>query len=145
MYEQVGGEPRLRELCEKFHQLVVADPLLGEMFAYSGRAHVEHLVLFFCEMFGGPAKYSKYLGGIDGLYDAHLELAITELQRARFVELMLTAAREAGLPDDERFTRLFTRYIEAGSMFSLKFSQPEAAAADRPTFPAIDPWTWDEE
>lgn len=145
MYERVGGEIRLRELCEKFHELVIADPLLGEMFAYSGRSHVEHLVLFFCEMFGGPARYSEQLGGIDGLYDAHLELAITEAQRMRFVELMLTAAREAGLPGDERFTRLFARYIDAGSKFSFKFSQPEAAAAPRPSFPAIDPWTWSED
>lgn len=142
MLERIGGEPKLRALCERFHALVLDDPLLNAMFAYSGDSHVDHLTTFLVEMFGGPARYSSELNGIDGLYDAHLELGIEEEQRQRFVQLLLQAADETGMPSDEAFRSQFARHIEAGSRFSMKFSQPGLAAAPRPTFPEIDPWTW---
>ncbi|HEY4457799.1 MAG TPA: oxidoreductase [Pseudonocardiaceae bacterium] len=142
MYSRIGGEPVLRELCEKFHALVVADELLAELFADSGAGHVEHLTMFFVEMFGGPARYSTEQGGIGGLYDAHLGKAITEEQRARFVTLLLDAAEDVALPKDAAFRETFARHIEAGSRFSAKFSQPEVLATPRPRFPAIEPWHW---
>ncbi|WP_051829799.1 MULTISPECIES: hypothetical protein [Streptomyces] len=145
MYERIGGEPVVRELCELFHALVVADDLIGPMFAGSGESHVRNLAKFMGEMFGGPARYTEDRGGVGGLYDAHLRLGITEAQRERFVELLLVAAREAGLPDDAGFRERFARHIEAGSRFSAKFSQPEVAEAPRPAFPPMAPWTWGED
>ena len=142
MYDRIGGEPVLRELCARFHARLVADELLADLFAGSGAGHVEHLTMFFVEMFGGPARYSSEQGGIGGLYDAHLGKAITEAQRARFVALLLDVADTVALPKDDAFRAAFARHIEAGSRFSAKFSQPEVMATPRPRFPAIEPWQW---
>lgn len=142
MYDRIGGEQVLRDLCQKFHALVVDDPLLSQLFAYSGEGHTEHLTAFLTEMFGGPSRYSTELGGIGGLYDAHLGLRISEEQRVRFVELMLAAAADAGLPDDDAFRTAFTRHIESGSRFSAKFSRPEYETAPKPRFPDVEAWTW---
>lgn len=141
MYERVGGEAVLRRLCEKFHARVVADPVLSPLFAYSGESHVDHLTTFLAEMFGGPARYSSELGGIGGLYDAHLGLDIQEDQRARFVDLLMDAAAEVGLPADDGFRTRLRAHLEAGSHFSMKFSKPDIPA-EKPAFPPVEPWTW---
>jgi len=141
MYEQIGGEGAIRTLVEKFHAAAMSDPLLYPSFVKGAPAHVDHLVAFFVEMFGGPARYSAEHGGTAGMLAAHRGLQVTEEQRERFVALMLAAANTAGLPTDERFRKAFARHLEAGSAFAVKFSQPDSPVP-QPPFPPIQPWSW---
>jgi hemoglobin len=126
MLEHLGGRERLKEFVEHFHHAVLADDLLGEMFAKGKPTHSAHLLAFFEEAMGGRQVYTKRHNGVEGLFDAHADLAITEAQRQRFVTLMLHSANAVGLPQDERFRSALAARIEAGSMFSKVLSQPGA-------------------
>lgn len=126
MLEHLGGRERLREFVEHFHHAALADDLLGPMFARGASAHAAHLLAFFEEVMGGRKGYTERHRGVEGLFDAHAGLAITDEQRRRFVALMLEAADAAALPRDERFRSALAARIEAGSMFSMTLSQPGA-------------------
>jgi hypothetical protein len=64
-----------------------------------------HVTAWWCEVFGGPAHYSKELGGCAAMVTKHQNLGITAEQRGWFVELMSRAADGAGLPDDLEFAQ----------------------------------------
>nr|ASV46801.1 globin [uncultured bacterium]ASV47012.1 globin [uncultured bacterium] len=127
MLEHLGGRAKLKEFVDYFHHSVLADDLLGEMFAKGKPTHAAHLLAFFEEVMGGRKGYTEHYNGVEGLFDAHEGLAITDEQRRRFVALMLAAADAVGLPNDERFRSALAARIEAGSMFSMILSQPGAA------------------
>ena len=126
MLEHIGGRERLKAFVDHFHHSVLADALLGALFARGKPTHSAHLLAFFEEVMGGRQVYTQRHNGVEGLFDAHANLSITDAQRRRFVALMLEAADAVGLPDDERFRSAFARRIEAGSMFSMTLSQPGA-------------------
>jgi hemoglobin len=132
MLEHIGGRERLKIFVDRFHYAVLADDLLGEMFAKGKPTHAAHLLAFFEEIMGGRKVYTARHNGVEGLFDAHAGLAISDAQRRRFVALMLEAAEAAGLPNDERFRSAFAARIEAGSMVSMTLSQP---GVDR-----LSPW-----
>ena len=126
MLEHIGGRERLKVFVEHFHHATMADDLLSEMFARGESTHSAHLLAFFEEVMGGRKVYTQRHNGVEGLFDAHADLSITDAQRRRFVDLMLQAADSAGLPNDERFRSALAARIEAGSMFSMTLSQPGA-------------------
>lgn len=126
MFEHLGGREGLLRFVNHFHHAVLADDLLGEMFARGRPTHAAHLAAFFEEVMGGRQGYTEHHNGVEGLFDAHEGLAITEPQRRRFVALMLASADAVGLPDDHRFRDALRTRVEAGSMFSLTLSQPGA-------------------
>ncbi|WP_414937380.1 hypothetical protein [Amycolatopsis sp. cmx-11-51] len=64
--------------------------------------HPEHVAVWLAEVFGGPETYSHDHGGHRHMVGRHLGRAITEEQRRRWVNLLLDAADEAGLPADPR-------------------------------------------
>jgi hemoglobin len=124
MLEHLGGKPKLKEFIEHFHHSALEDDLLGEMFARSRPTHTAHLISFFEEVMGGRQGYTEHHSGVEGLFDAHADLAITSDQRKRFVDLMLASADAVGLPADDRFRSALAARIESGSMFSMTLSQP---------------------
>ena len=141
MYDRIGGEPTIRKLAEEFHACAMRDPLLYPKFVRGRPAHLENLVTFLVEMFGGPARYSAEHGGTAGMLAAHRRLRVTEEQAQRFVELMLAAADVAGLPADEHFRTTFAQHLRNGAGFTVKFSQPDSPTPPQP-FPPIQPWSW---
>jgi hemoglobin len=71
----------------------------------------------------------------------HIGLALTERQRARWVQLIGLAADDAGLPSDPEFRSAFIAYIEWGTRIALANSQPEA---DPPPEAPMPHWGWGE-
>lgn len=140
MLEHIGGRERLVELVEHFHRAVLADDLLGEMFARGKPTHAAHLAAFLEEVMGGRTGYTERHKGVEGLFDAHEDLGITEEQRQRFVALMLASADAVGLPDDLRFRSAFAARIEQGSRFSTMFSQPGVERLS--PIPPVGTWDW---
>jgi|SRR5215216_230384 len=126
MLEHIGGRGRLKDFVEHFHHAAMQDDLLSELFARGASTHTAHLLAFFEEVMGGRKVYTERHNGVEGLFDAHANLSITDAQRRRFVELMLKAADSADLPRDERFRSALAKRITAGSMFSMTLSQPGA-------------------
>lgn len=137
-YDAVGGEEALRRLIEAFYAQVLVDPVLEPVFVNFTPTHIEHVVVWLSEVFGGPAVYTERLGGHQALLTSHLNLRITEEQRERWVEVMLrTAAKE--LPADELLQRRFGEYIEWGTRIAASVSQPGTQLGDPGPAPH---WGW---
>jgi hemoglobin len=140
MLEHLGGRERLRAFVDHFHHAVLEDDLLHDMFARGKPTHSAHLFAFFEEVMGGRQGYTERHRGVEGLFDAHANLSITEEQRQRFVDLMMSSADAVGLPDDARFRTALRQRIEAGSMFSKILSQPGAERLS--PWPPVGTYEW---
>jgi hemoglobin len=96
---------------------------------------------WWCEVFGGPARYSEQLGGYENMLAHHRELGITPEQRFRFASLLSLAADDAALPDDPEFRSAFVAYAEWGTRIALHNSQPDALVVAHAPVPR---WGWGE-
>lgn len=91
------------------------------------------------EVFGGPACYSRQYGGYPRMISQHLGKQLTEQKRARWVALLLAAARDARLPNDPEFASAFRSYLEWGSRLAVENSQTGARPPDNMPMPH---WDW---
>ena len=121
LYEHAGGNEALHRLEELFYAKALADPVLKLLFTERVPDHVDHLTWFTAESFGGPDRFSRELG-FAHLIDVHRGLKITEVQRARFVELYLQALDETGLPASEPFRQAVREHVEFGSQVAMQNS-----------------------
>jgi hemoglobin len=101
--------------------------------------HPAHVALWLGEVFGGPATYTEERGGYAHMVRQHLGKAITEPQRRRWVNLLMDAADEVGLPEDPEFRAAFASYIEWGTRLAVTNSQPDA---EPPLEAPVPRWGW---
>jgi hemoglobin len=142
LYEWAGGREAFRRLIEAFYDRVEGDELISPLFPGGvSREHRDHVTLWWCEVFGGPADYTEQLGGYERMVGKHRDLGITAEQRLRFATLMSEAADDAGLPDDPEFRSAFVAYVEWGTRLALHNSQPGAEAPQEAPAPR---WGWGE-
>jgi hemoglobin len=142
LYEWAGGESAFVRLINAFYDLVEADELLSPLFPGGVREeHRAHVTAWWCEVFGGPTRYTDSLGGYEHMVAKHHNLAITPEQRFRFASLMSLAADDAELPDDAEFRSAFVAYVEWGTRLALHNSQPSASVAPHAPVPR---WGWGE-
>ena len=140
LYEWAGGEQAVRRLIDAFYDRVESDELLSPLFPGGvGEQHRAHVTAWWCEVFGGPARYAEELGGYEAMLAHHRGLAITPDQRFRFASLLSLAADDARLPDDPEFRSAFVAYVEWGTRIALHNSQPGADAAEHAPVPR---WGW---
>ena len=69
----------------------------------------------------------------------HLGKALTEEQRARWVQLLCRSADDAGLPADPEFRAAFVAYLEWGSRIAKENSQP---GVQPPRDMPVPRWWW---
>lgn len=129
LFEWAGGLEALTRLMTRFYGLVPDDPLLAPVFAAIPRDHATHVALFIAEVFGGPPRYSSDVaddarGGHAHMVAQHLGRKLTERQRVRWMQLLLSCADEVGLPDDPEFRSALVAYLEWGSRLAVMNSQP---------------------
>ncbi|MET9537960.1 group II truncated hemoglobin [Streptomyces sp. NPDC006553] len=141
LYEWIGGTEALERLTEAFYARVRKDELLAPLFAHMDDDHPQHVATFLGEVLGGPTHYTEQHGGYPRMVSRHRGRAIKPEQRARWVELMLTAMDEVGLPEDAEFRSAFVGYIEFGSRRAMANSQPDVGPSRRTT---IKKWGWGE-
>ena len=136
LFEHAGGQ-----FIEIFYASVLADPVLQPLFGAGRPEHVDQLTAFDCESFGGPAEFSRSMGGFAHLIDVHRGLQIAEPQRQRFVDLYMAAADKAGLPDDPPFRQALREHVEFGSQVAMQNSH---ARTDDELHPIreVPMWTW---
>ncbi|MBF6353692.1 antibiotic biosynthesis monooxygenase [Nocardia higoensis] len=139
MYEWLGGTEALERLTEVFYTHVLADDLLGTLFAGMDPDHPRYVAMWLAEVFGGPTRYTDERGGYNHMLAHHLGKAITEPQRRRWVSLLLDSADEVGLPADPEFRAAFIGYIEWGTRIALANSQPDAEPPSQLPTPR---WGW---
>ncbi|GAA2713946.1 globin domain-containing protein [Actinoplanes palleronii] len=139
LYEWAGGAAAFERLTERFYDTVKTDELIGPMFAHMDPGHPRYVAMWLAEVFGGPADYTHGRGGYAHMLGKHLNRAITEPQRRRWVSLLADAADEVGLPADPEFRAAFMGYLEWGTRLALANSQPGAEPAPQAPVPH---WGW---
>lgn len=123
-----GGQEAVERLTTRFYQQVAAEPLPAPLFAHMDAHHPRFVAQFIAEVFGGPAHYSAERGGHPHMIKAYLERHLTETQRRRWFDLLLSTADEVGLPSDPEFRSAMVGYLEWGSRLAVINSQPGATA-----------------
>ncbi|MCW3069091.1 MAG: hypothetical protein JWL67_1716 [Solirubrobacterales bacterium] len=142
LYEWAGGEAAFTRLINAFYDRVESDELLSPLFPGGvTEEHRLHVIAWWCEVFGGPPRYSEKLGGYERMLAKHHDLGITAEQRFRFASLMSRAADDAELPEDPEFRSAFVAYVEWGTRLAQHNSQPGAAAVAHAPVPR---WGWGE-
>jgi CDGSH-type Zn-finger protein/truncated hemoglobin YjbI len=140
IFEWAGGLPALTRMTRLFYEKYVPqDPLLAPLFANMSADHPERVAKWLGEVFCGPRYYSEQYGGYTRMISQHLGKGLTEEKRARWVQLILRCAQEAGLPADPEFRSALHSYIEWGSRLALENSQP---GAKPPTNMPMPHWDW---
>jgi hemoglobin len=143
LYEWAGGREAFERLIGAFYDHVEGDELISPLFPGGvSEEHRHNVVLWWIEVFGGPADYTEQLGGYHRMVTKHHDLGITPEQRLRFATLMSLAADDAGLPDDPEFRSAFIAYVEWGTRLALHNSQP--GAGDVPQEAPTPRWGWGE-
>lgn len=140
LYEHAGGDEVLHRVEEAFYDRALADPILKTLFTERRPDHVDHLTWFTAESFGGPDHFSRELG-FDYLIAVHRELAITDEQRDRFVEVYLETFAEAGLLADPDFHAAVRSHVEFGSAVAQQNSHATSDAELHP-IREVPHWTW---
>ena len=139
LYDWAGGADALQRLTEAFYREVLRDDLLEPVFRGMDPGHPAHVAAWLGEVFGGPAAYTEDHGGYTHIVRQHLGRAISEAQRRRWVNLLMDAADEVGLPADPEFRAAFAGYIEWGTRLAVSNSQPDA---DPPLEAPVPRWGW---
>ena len=141
IFAWAGGLPALTRMTRIFYERYVpADDLLAPLFAGMSADHPERVAKWLGEVFGGPSAYSEQYGGYTRMLGEHRGRHLTEHQRARWVELLMRSARDAGLPNDAEFRAAFGSYIEWGSRLAFENSQSQARPPEHMPMPHWD-WT----
>lgn len=122
-----------------FYERVLADDLIGPLFAHMDGEHPKHVAMWLAEVFGGPDRYTRERGGYPAMLGHHLGKGITEPQRRRWVSLLLDSLDDAGLPADPEFRAAFVGYVEWGTRLAMLNSQPGAEVVRSATVPR---WGW---
>ena len=142
LYEWAGGQEAFDRLINAFYDRVEADDLISPLFPGGvSKEHRRNVTAWWCEVLGGPARYTEELGGYERMVDKHRDLAITPEQRFRFASLMSLAADDAGLPADPEFRSAFVAYLEWGTRLAMHNSQPDADVVEHAPVPR---WGWGE-
>jgi CDGSH-type Zn-finger protein/truncated hemoglobin YjbI/ferredoxin len=140
MFEWCGGLPALTRMTRIFYERYVPeDPLLAPLFANMSADHPERVAKWLGEVFGGPPCYSEEYGGYPRMLSQHIGKCLQEDWRARWVQLLLRAASDAGLPNDAEFRAAFGSYIEWGSRLAVENSQTDAKPPEAMPMPH---WDW---
>jgi hemoglobin len=142
LYEWAGGGAAIERLINAFYDRVERDELISPFFPGGvSAAHRDHVVAWWSEVFGGPDRYTRELGGYERMVGRHRGLGIGPEPRRRFVSLMSVAADDAELPDDPEFRSALMAYLEWGTRLAAHNSQPGAEVVEHSPVPR---WGWGE-
>jgi hemoglobin len=141
LFHWAGGAEAFERLFQRFYEHVLRDELIGPLFAHMDPNHPKFVAAWLGEVFGGPEVYSETRGGHAHMISRHLGRALTERQRRRWFDLLLSTADEVGLPADPEFRSAFVGYLEWGTRMAVVLSQPGAEPnLDEP----MPKWGWGE-
>ena len=128
---------------QRFYEKVPQDPVLSPLFKSMSGEHSRHVAQFITEVFKGPALYTGERKGSHALMVAHhLNRHLTEVQRKRWVALLLETADEMGVPDDPEFRSALVGYLEWGSRLAvINSNATDNPISDEAPMPE---WGWGE-
>lgn len=101
LFDIIGGEARLRELVDRFYDLMELEPEFAELRAMhppSTEGSRDKLFWFLCGWSGGPDHYISRFGH-PRLRARHLPFSIATRERDQWLRCMALAMHEVGLPE----------------------------------------------
>jgi len=130
LYEQIGGEPKMRAIAEEFTRVLLADDRTNFTFAESD---IEKFTQFFFEQIsevtGGPVKYTGR-----SMHESHEKLNITNEMFNALVEDLYIAFERNDVP-----YRLQNKVMAIFAPMQRDIVKPGAADAARAIQPAKAP------
>lgn len=110
-FELIGGEARLRELVDRFYDLMALEPefaALRAMHPPDLDGSRDKLHWFLCGWTGGPDHYIQRFGH-PRLRARHLPFSIASVERDQWLRCMALAMQDIGLPEalQERLMHAF--------------------------------------
>ena len=103
-YEQIGGDARVREMVDRFYDLMDLEPAyagIRKLHPPSLETSREKLTMFLSGWLGGPGLYmEKY--GHPMLRARHLPFAIASSERDQWMDCMRRAMEEVGVEEELR-------------------------------------------
>ncbi len=100
-YEQIGGDARVREMVDRFYDLMDLEPAyagIRKLHPPSLETSREKLTMFLSGWLGGPGLYmEKY--GHPMLRARHLPFAIASSERDQWMDCMKRAMEEVGVEE----------------------------------------------
>ena len=103
-YELMGGDAKVRELVERFYDLMELEPgyaTLRKVHGSSLESAREKLYMFLSGWLGGPALYTDRYGH-PMLRARHLPFAIGDVERDQWMACMRQAMEEIHVPQELR-------------------------------------------
>lgn len=116
VYEIAGGDAAFQKLVDVFYDRVYVDPVLRPMFPDDMKPGKRWQFLFLIQLFGGPAHYTAERGH-PRLRQRHFPFVIDQQARDHWLEHMLAAIDEAGIPEPARGE--MRSYFERSSAFMI--------------------------
>jgi len=101
-FELIGGEPKLRELVDRFYDLMELEPEFAGIRAMHPTpldGSRDKLYWFLCGWTGGPDLYIERFGH-PRLRARHLPYAIASNERDQWLRCMALAMQDVGMPED---------------------------------------------
>lgn len=103
-YAVIGGDSKVRELVDRFYDLMELDPEYAQLRRVHGsslHAAREKLHFFLSGWLGGPPLYTDRFGH-PMLRARHLPFAIGDVERDQWMACMVRAMEETEVPQDLR-------------------------------------------
>jgi hemoglobin len=103
-YQLIGGDAKVRELVERFYDLMELEPnyrRLREVHGSSLESAREKLYLFLSGWLGGPSLYADRFGH-PMLRARHLPFSIGNEERDQWLACMMQAMQETEVPQELR-------------------------------------------
>jgi hemoglobin len=103
-YQLIGGDAKVRELVERFYDLMELEPnyrRLREVHGSSLESAREKLYLFLSGWLGGPSLYADRFGH-PMLRARHLPFSIGNEERDQWMACMMQAMQETEVPQELR-------------------------------------------
>jgi hemoglobin len=141
VFEAAGGGPAFLALAAAHHQRCLDDPVLNHPFSHGGKPdHLERLAAYWGEVFGGPPTYSRSYGGHSGMLDLHAGTGAEDDLGERFVRCFVTAADDAGLPQDPELRETLQAYMRWAVDEVMVYAPPDSVVE---TLLPVPRWSWD--
>lgn len=142
LFEHAGGADALLAFARAHHERCLADPVVRHPFVSPGvdPRHDERLAAYLGQVWGGPPAYTDAGGSAAWLARRHAGQGGEGEFGHRFLDCLLLALDDAGLPSDAAFRRTVTAYLQWSVADMLAWAPPSAVVPEELT---VRRWSWD--
>jgi hemoglobin len=140
IYDTAGGMPTFLRLAAAHHRRCLADPILNHPFSHPGhRDHVPRLALYWAEVLGGPAEFTRRCGDHAAMLHLHAHTDAGHDMGDRFVACFVAALDDAELPEDSKLRDELGSYMQWAVADVMSFAPKDSVV---PGTRAVPRWSW---